>query len=122
MAKPGSFKPGDPRAIAGGKKSRRTTPDINLARTMTAQEFEALVYSHMNKTMDELKTIEQEPSTTIKERMVISIMIAAAEKADQGRLEFLLQRTIGKVPDKHEVTTKSTHEQIVEEIEKEKLK
>ena len=120
MAKPGSFKPGDPRAIAGGRKSRKTTPDINYARTMTAIEFERIVYSYMNMTLTQLKEIKNNPDTKVADQMVISIMIAAAEKADQGRLEFLLQRTIGKVVDKHEVIAKSAHETIVEQIEAEK--
>jgi hypothetical protein len=122
MAKPGSFKPGDPRAIAGGKKSRRTTPDINLARTIVANEFEGLVYAFMDKTLEELEALRKDPSTNMKEQMVAAIMVAAAKNADQGRLEFLLQRTIGKVIERHEIVAKSTHEQIVDQIEADKTK
>ena len=56
-----------------------------------------------------------------KELIVLKFIFAAMEQADLARLNFLLDRTIGKVEDnlniKAMVVNKTLHEQIVDIIE-----
>ncbi len=122
-ATPASFKPGDPRASAAGKKSSRALPpDLKEARQIRAVEFESIIYKYMDKTPEEIKVIlQQKDKTPTKELIVLKLVSIALEQGDLARLNFLLDRTIGKVPDKMQldanVQTRTLHDMILEEIE-----
>ncbi len=55
-----------------------------------------------------LEAIIKNPQSSMLELMVASIMARATKDGDYSRLDFLLQRTIGKVKDKVEVSAKPT--------------
>lgn len=115
---PASFKPGDIRAsLAGKKSSRALPPDLKEARLQNAAVFESTIYKYMNSPLEILKEILKDPATPSRDLVVIRILVLAIEKGDHARLNFLLERTIGKVADKFEVTAKRTHEAIVEALE-----
>jgi len=127
MAKPG-FKPNNgfdknpERASLAGRKSRKSPPELKEARLQNASQFESTIYLYMNAPIEKLKEILKDPTTPARDLVVIRILVLAIEKGDHARLNFLLERTIGKVADKHEIVAKSTHEQVVEAIELEKSK
>lgn len=120
-ATPASFKPGDPRASLAGQKSSRALPaDLKDARLQNAAVFESTIYKYMNSPLEILKEILKDPATPSRDLVVIRILVLAIEKGDHARLNFLLERTIGKVADRVElkaaVLSKTLHEQIMEEI------
>jgi len=124
MAKRGNGFDKDPkRASLAGKKSSRAVPiDLVEARRENASVFESTIYKYMHSPIEVLRNVLKDPSTPARDLVVIRILVLAIEKGDHARLNFLLERTIGKVVDRHEIVAKSTHEQVVEAIELEKIK
>lgn len=112
---PASFKKGDPRASAAGKKSSRALPsDLKEARSQFAKEFEDTIYKYMFTSIKDLKTVLKDPETHAKDAVVLSVLVNAVEKGDNVRLNFLLERTIGKVKDVQDVNVKSMHKTLVD--------
>lgn len=101
VTKSTTFKPGDPRAVAAGKKSSRALPlELKEARRLNANKVEEILYKYMDSTADELLQAMQNPLTPAIELVVIKVLKEAIKNGDHHRLDFLLNRTIGKVPDK----------------------
>jgi len=113
-----SFTKDDNRASEAGKKSSSALPsDLKIARGLNAIEFEQSLYKYMDMSLEDLVRVEKDPTTTSRDLAVISILRNAIEKGDNQRLNFLLERTIGKVKDISEVSISSTHKSIVEMLE-----
>lgn len=74
------------------------SPEIKEARRLTQTRFIELTNQYINMSKEELKAAEQNPKTTILELMVLKVMQHAIAKGDQLRLNFILERLIGKVP------------------------
>lgn len=88
------------RARDAGRKSKRTgLGDLREARAMHAVDFENSIYKYFTTELETLKKIYIDQKTPVRDLIVIKILIAAIEKADFARLNFLLERTIGKVKD-----------------------
>jgi hypothetical protein len=71
-------------------------------------------------TPDELKERVRIGGISVFEVAIINMLLTAAISADQYRLDFLFNRSIGKVPDKIDVTTQNkyaswTDEQLLKE-------
>jgi len=94
-ANSGSFKPGNQ---ASKGKGRTPVPgDIKTARTLNKTELERILNKFLNMNVTELKAIAKHPSTSVLEVMLANIAAKAITQGDQVRLDFLLNRTIGKV-------------------------
>ena len=85
----------------GGKP--KVPDDIAKARKLNQQELERVVNKYLWLDRAALQEAVKDPATPMLELMVASIMAQAAQKGDQQRLEFILQRLIGRVTDKIEV-------------------
>jgi ribosomal protein L10 len=89
------------RASLAGKKSKRPAlQDLKEARMLNANEFESSIYKYMNMDINSLKRVYEDMSVSARDKIVIKILVLALEKGDFMRLNFLLERTIGKVTDK----------------------
>lgn len=107
VTKSTTFKPGDKRASLAGQKSKRSVPaDLKDARLENAHNFEQSIYKYMGMDPRELKTIYGQPGVSTLDNIVIKILTLALEKGDYQRLNFLLERTIGKVQDRIEIKAK----------------
>jgi hypothetical protein len=113
------------RARAAGRKSQTATADLRAARRMAALEFEDIVYKYMRSPVDELKRMMTDPKTPAVELVVIKLLVMSIQNGDISRFNLLLERTIGKVQEKIKLegnmTTRTLHDQIVDEIEKNEL-
>ena len=121
-ATPASFKPGDPRAVAAGKKSSRALPvELKEARAVNANKVEETLYKYMSMDKAALELAFKDPATPSVELIVIKIITKAISEGDYSRLDFLLNRTIGKVPDKTHhlgiIGITKVHDLIMKEIE-----
>lgn len=76
--------------------------DIKKARSLTRAELERILNRYLYMTPAELLAAQQKPTTSVVQHMVISIVLAAVKEGDQKRLDFLLDRVIGRVPIKTE--------------------
>lgn len=93
------FKPGNP----GGPGRPIVPDDIKEARKLTSTEVERILTQLLSMSPSELVQIKQNPKSTMLELMIHSIVVNAVNKGDQQRLDFLLQRVIGKVKEKIEM-------------------
>lgn len=64
---------------------------------MTRLEFERIANRFLSMTREEIQTKLKDPTTTALELMIGSIIVKSVQGGDQRRLDFVLDRTIGKV-------------------------
>lgn len=94
------FKPGQ----SGNPSGRPKVPaDILEARKMNQAELERIINKYLYMDKDAVREAIQAPGTPMMELMVASIVAQAAQKGDHQRLDFVLNRFVGKVKDQLEV-------------------
>lgn len=95
----GRFKPGQ----SGNIKGRPIVPyEVKQARELTRYELELTFTKYMRMTAKELKEAHNNPLMPMLDLMVIKIMMMSVDQGDQWRLDFLLNRVIGKIPEAKE--------------------
>lgn len=91
------FKPGQ---SGNPKGPPKLSPDVKAARKINRLEFERVATEMLNKTADEIKATAKDPQTRGLELIVSTILMKGIQNGDQFRLNFFLERLIGKVSDK----------------------
>jgi hypothetical protein len=100
------FVKGDPRA------GRPPVTDEHLKATkLTKMEAERILNEFMAMDIDALEVVLKDKKRKVIEHMVGRIALMAIKNGDHSRLNFLLERLIGKVSDKieHTVTPRIVH-------------
>lgn len=120
---PSRFKKGDPRTIAAAKKGGGWLPQhVKEARKFNAIQFEECLYKYMSLSKEELKQVWNDPKTSARDLAVIKILQKSINEGDYRALDFLLERTIGKVQSniniKAEVEAKTFTDMVLEASEK----
>lgn len=82
------------------KGAQRIPADIKEARKLNQIEFEKIANKYLYSTPDQIKKVTQNPDTPVLDLLITSILHKAVVEGDEKRLEFLLTRLLGKVPDK----------------------
>jgi len=101
MSEDNRFKPG----VSGNPAGRPKIPDdIKQAKRLNKLEVERLMNKFMAMTKDEISQSINDPTTPALEIMIGSIIAKAVSHGDPVRLNFLLDRLIGKVKDELDVT------------------
>ena len=103
----------------------KTPDDIKEARKLNRFEVERAITKYLYCSPKELEAYAREaknPETelTALDLCVISIVTAAVNRSDMARFNFLLDRTIGKVPTKLEATVENPLVRAVGEVPKER--
>jgi hypothetical protein len=94
------FKPGQ----SGNPRGRQPLrPDLRRIQLMTADDSKRLLQKLMDLPKQSLEDLAADPSTPAMDLMVIQIILKAVQDGDHARLNFLFDRTIGKVLDKKEI-------------------
>lgn len=97
------FKPG----ISGNPKGRpRIREDLKKIELMSGTDVARLLQKMLNMRTQELQGMVDDPDTPAMELVVAKIIHKAMVEGDQARLNFLFDRTIGKVIEKKEVEVK----------------
>lgn len=86
------FKPGQS-GNPGGKKKQLLTKD----------KVSAIIGKVADNSFEQVKDLVGKETATMLERTVASIFLEAYNKADASKLEFLFQRSIGKVTEQIDV-------------------
>jgi hypothetical protein len=95
----GRFQPGQSGNPGGRPKIREELRDM---KRLNQERFLLIVTEFLSKTKNELRRAVNDPDSSALEMMLASLMEKAIERGDPTRVNFLLDRTIGKVPDKIE--------------------
>lgn len=88
------FKPGNP----GGPGAPRVPLELREARAVNKIEFERILNKYMYLTAPEINTALKSGQLPMLELVVAKILAKAFNEGDQRRLEFVLDRLIGKAP------------------------
>lgn len=91
-----SFLVGNP----GGPGRPPTPPELKAALKLTKVKATEILNKYFFATEDEIELALKNPNLSMGEKGVIEILRKAIDQGDQGRIEWLFQRLIGKVPDK----------------------
>lgn len=92
--------------VSGNPNGRPKTPDdLKEALKMTRVEFQQLLVKYLAYDLYQLAEKQKDPRTTALDRIVISVITNAIKKGDQQRLDFLMNRIIGKVRDEIDHTS-----------------
>ena len=95
------FKPGQ----TGNPGGRPKTPaDLLKARSMNRVECQRILNKLIYMDDDEFNDFMSHPSTSKFDRVIGRLIMEAEKYGDPGRINFLLDRLIGKVKDDIEVT------------------
>lgn len=86
----------------GGPGRPPVPDDIKAARALNTVEFERIANQYLYLSPYEIRLKLSDPSTTAIENAVGRIILQAITKGDQTRLQFFLDRLLGKVKEKHE--------------------
>ncbi len=70
--------------------------DLADARKLTKAKLTGLLNKHLWYTKDEAKVVVQDPDTPMLEILIASIVNKAIVQGDEKRLNFILDRLIGK--------------------------
>lgn len=81
--------------------------DSRITSLITREFIGRVISNYSLSTMAEVTKASNNPKATMIERIVCKIILKAHKNEDIFRLEFLLQRSIGKVTDKLEITEKN---------------
>jgi len=95
----GKFQPGNP----GGPGRPKMPEDVLEAKRLSKAELERVFNKYIHLSKAELRSLidknnEEGDKLTVIEAVVASILAHAMAKGDQIRLNFILERLVGKVP------------------------
>lgn len=90
------IKPGEVRNPNGRP---RLPEELKKARKLTADKFEMAVNRFLFGTKEEIAEASRNPETKVIDLLIASILHKAIVGGDEKRLQFVLDRLIGKVKD-----------------------
>lgn len=99
-------KGGTPENLRPFQKGQSGNPAGRPKNLLRTDEVRNLIGKLWRLSREELQKIVQNPKSSMGEIMVASIVAKAAQTGDYTRVQFLLERTIGKVKDEIEVAAK----------------
>lgn len=96
------FKKGE----SGNPNGRPKLPrELRHCMNMNKIKFAELLVKYLDYSLEDLKKVKSEKETPSLDRIVISIILNAIKKGDEKRLDFLMNRIIGKSESKIDITT-----------------
>lgn len=91
---------------SGNPNGRPKMPkELREAKRMRKTEFIGLLVKYLGHTLEELGAAKKDKKTPAIDRIVIAIVLNAIKHGDYKRLDFLMDRIIGKVQAKVDMTT-----------------
>lgn len=107
MARDTKFKKGHP----GGPGRPKKDPELAKAEKLTKTEAEQHLIKFMQMDVEALQDVLKDKKRKVIEHIIGRIALMAIKNGDHSRLDFVLNRLIGKVSDKieHSVKPKIVH-------------
>lgn len=97
-----------PHRFQPGHEVRKPTVDLTMAevKRVNRQLIEETFACYLTKRYGEVKQINSDDNKPVLDRIVSSVIVHAVNNGDAARLNFLLDRTIGKAKEQIEITAK----------------
>jgi hypothetical protein len=87
------------KGVSPNPKGATPVPEeVRVARKLNKVEFERIANTYFSMTKEQLHKAKEFKETKVLDLIVISIMLKAITTGDHYRLNFLMDRLIGKVP------------------------
>lgn len=102
--KPHQFKPGQ----TGNPSGRPPNPIKNALKKLTGQSLQRIIKAVVKGNIDEVQRIAQDPNSSGIEVAVAACFIKAVKQGDWSTVERMIERIVGKIPDKLLVESTST--------------
>jgi hypothetical protein len=77
---------------------------VKDAIKLTRNEVDVIMSKFMRINLDGLKAIAEDPDTPVMEHILAKVCLGAMKQGDHQRLNFFLDRLVGKVKDNVEIT------------------
>lgn len=98
---------------SGNPNGRPKFPlEVQVAKAFNRNVVELALAKYLSLPIGELKKLKDDPTLPSHDQIVISIIISSILFGDAGRYSFLLDRLIGKVPEKIDIEVSGVIEQI----------
>ena len=110
-----------PKGVSGNPAGKpKMAKDLQKIRVLNQSMFTELVNKYLGMTKEQILDAVKAPETPALELMIAQVMSKAIVNGDQVRLNFLLDRIVGKVPDRVQqtVTFKDSVDSLLEEFDK----
>lgn len=91
------FQPGN--QASKGKGRPRGNSTLKAVRNLNRAQVDQMVNDFLSLPIEKLKKIAENPLTLALEALVARIMIVGILTGDQSKLNYLLERLFGKLPD-----------------------
>lgn len=100
--------PGKPfgKGNPGGPGRPPEPPELKEAKRLNKTNFELLINKYLWASDEQLAAALAHPKTPMVEAIMIRILQEAKGGGDQGRMEWVSQRLLGKVKDQVEISAK----------------
>lgn len=90
-----------PKGVSGNPAGRKPFPeDLKKVTRINADEFKRRASKYLRMTVGQLDEIEADSNTEAIDLIIVSIIKKAGRSGDWMRMNFLLDRLIGKVSEK----------------------
>lgn len=109
---------------SGNPNGRPKLPEhLRDVPSLTADEVNKIMSKYTRMTLDELQRVIAEKKAPALEMAICSNLIKAISSGDYANLNFVLDRSVGKVTDKSEVKmeTKDITDEALDEIPRDKI-
>ena len=93
---------GRPFTTGNSGRPKGTTTVPKKVREMNRKEVESIISKYLKMSLSKLKEKMGNPKTRSMDLMIIKIIVEAIKKGDYSRVNFLMDRTIGKVKEQLE--------------------
>lgn len=90
-------------------------PEIREARKLTTAEFIRVANKLLDMTKAEVVALQKAPDSSIMESILASILVKGFNEGDASRLTFFLDRLLGKVKDRVELSGDNEKPVVIEE-------
>ena len=113
------FKPGNKASVGHGRPKGSVNVPPAL-KQMNAKIVSETMSKYINMDVAQLSEIIKDTSLPVLDMLVARILATGVQKSDQTRLNFILDRMVGKVPDKQVVeqtTTNLTLEEYIKTLD-----
>ena len=87
-------------------KGINCSPEKRMLKTMTEQSLSEAIQSVFTSTTQEIQELLADPETTVGHRIVLKAALEAESKGNYTKFNEILERVLGKVPFKTDVTSK----------------